>query len=216
MRLARRAGARSPTSVVDSPISGAPLNPAFLEAKSFHTAWLTDRPNFRPYSRPRNAGLKRRGRLEGCGARRFCLCRRRADQHHAVSGPPGNVSRKRDWIVDTDWLASHLDAPDLVVFDASSLAPAPTAAATRRRNSSKAISRAPCSSTSTTSRMRSRRCRTCSPPPSSSPLAHEEAGRRRRHAHRGLRYPRHVLGAARFVSSFAPWATRTSRCSTAA
>ena len=25
----------------------------------------------------------------------------------------------KKWIVDTDWLASHLDAPDLVVFDAS-------------------------------------------------------------------------------------------------
>ncbi len=25
----------------------------------------------------------------------------------------------KNWIVDTDWLASHLDAPDLVVFDAS-------------------------------------------------------------------------------------------------
>jgi 3-mercaptopyruvate sulfurtransferase SseA len=25
----------------------------------------------------------------------------------------------KNWIVSTDWLASHLDAPDLVIFDAS-------------------------------------------------------------------------------------------------
>ena len=25
----------------------------------------------------------------------------------------------KNWIVDTDWLAAHLDAPDLIVFDAS-------------------------------------------------------------------------------------------------
>jgi thiosulfate/3-mercaptopyruvate sulfurtransferase len=29
------------------------------------------------------------------------------------------LERARKWIVDTDWLAEHLDAPDLVVFDAS-------------------------------------------------------------------------------------------------
>jgi thiosulfate/3-mercaptopyruvate sulfurtransferase len=32
----------------------------------------------------------------------------------------GNVLESaKKWIVDTDWLASHLDAPDLVIFDAS-------------------------------------------------------------------------------------------------
>src|SRR6185295_4107969 len=32
----------------------------------------------------------------------------------------GNVLESaKKWIVDTDWLAAHLDAPDLVVFDAS-------------------------------------------------------------------------------------------------
>ena len=25
----------------------------------------------------------------------------------------------KNWIVDTDWLAAHLDAPDLVIFDGS-------------------------------------------------------------------------------------------------
>lgn len=29
------------------------------------------------------------------------------------------LERARKWIVDTDWLAEHLDAPDLVVFDGS-------------------------------------------------------------------------------------------------
>jgi thiosulfate/3-mercaptopyruvate sulfurtransferase len=29
------------------------------------------------------------------------------------------LERAQKWIVDTDWLASHLDAPDLIVFDAS-------------------------------------------------------------------------------------------------
>src|SRR5262249_31278771 len=43
-------------------------------------------------------------------------------QSHCVHEPvrEGNVLESaRKWIVDTEWLASHLDAPDLVVFDAS-------------------------------------------------------------------------------------------------
>ena len=61
----------------------------------------------------------------------------------------------KDWIVETDWLAEYLNAPDLIVFDGSWICR--PRAATPRLSMSPTYSRRPV--------LRHRRSRRCSCPP---------------------------------------------------
>ena len=113
------------------------------------------------------------------GLANFCLCRygrgtgvpARPPSRSRNGNGEGNVlNTAKKWIVDTDWLAEHLDAPDLVVFDGK-LAPADRQARPQGRVPRRAHSRRAVLRHRRPHRTRSRRCRTCCPPPSSSPRA---------------------------------------------
>ena len=72
------------------------------------------------------------------------------------------------WLVSTDWLAPHLNDPNVVVLDWLVLS-RPITSATQRPSFSPAISRARSASTSTRSRTSPIPCPTCCPRRSSSP-----------------------------------------------
>ena len=93
-----------------------------------------------------------------------------------------NTAKK--WIVDTDWLAEHLNAPDLVVFDGSWHLPT----ANRDPKAEYLAGHIPGALFFDIDDLSDER----SQAPAHAPLhrqvrlAHEEDGRRRRHAHRRL------------------------------
>ena len=104
------------------------FNPAFLEGQVFARTRLAGAP-----AAPTSVGLQRHltridpGEVAAilAGVATFayvatCAAGEPLPINVHETAREGNVLESaKKWIVDTDWLASHLDAPDLVVFDAS-------------------------------------------------------------------------------------------------